>query len=205
MSDPRLKPVLDNLKNLMDAAVDHATNEFTKIRAGKSHPSMIDSVKVDYYGQLVPVSQIANISTPDAKSISIQPWEKNMLQAIEKGIVISNLGFNPSNDGTLIRIILPPLTGDRRKEIAKKAKGEAENAKIAIRNIRKDTNETIKKLQKDGLPEDEAKTTETGVQKTTDAYIKKIFKLPNVIMTFEATLNQFFLRVKIRQNLNPAD
>ena len=115
MSDPRLKPVLDNLKNLMDAAVDHATSEFTKIRAGKSHPSMIDSVKVDYYGQLVPVSQIANISTPDAKSITIQPWEKNMLQAIEKGIVISNLGFNPSNDGTLIRIILPPLTGYRRK------------------------------------------------------------------------------------------
>jgi ribosome recycling factor len=100
-----------------------------------------------------------------------------MLQAIEKGIVISNLGFNPSNDGTLIRIILPPLTGDRRKEIAKKAKGEAENAKIAIRNIRKDTNETIKKLQKDGLPEDEAKTTETSVQKTTDAYIKKIDEL----------------------------
>lgn len=177
MSDPRLKPVLDNLKNLMDAAVDHATSEFTKIRAGKSHPSMIDSVKVDYYGQLVPVSQIANISTPDAKSITIQPWEKNMLQAIEKGIVISNLGFNPSNDGTIIRIILPPLTGDRRKEIAKKAKGEAENAKIAIRNIRKDTNETIKKLQKDGLPEDEAKTTEAAVQKTTDAYIKKIDEL----------------------------
>jgi ribosome recycling factor len=174
MSDPRLKPVLDNLKEEMDFAIEHATSEFTKIRAGKSHPSMVDAVKVDSYGQLVPVNQVANVSTPDAKSITIQPWEKSMLQAIEKGIVIANLGFNPTNDGTLIRIILPPLTEERRREIAKKAKGESENAKIAIRNIRKETNETIKKLQKDGLPEDEAKTAETNVQKTTDLYIKKI-------------------------------
>ncbi len=177
MSDPRLKPVLDNLKQMMDAAIDHATSEFTKIRAGKSHPSMIDAVKVEYYGSLVPVSQVANISTPDAKTITIQPWEKNMFQAIEKGIIISNLGFNPTNDGTIIRITLPPLTEERRKEIAKKAKAESENAKVAVRNIRKETNETIKKLQKDGLPEDEAKTAEASVQKTTDAYIKKIDEL----------------------------
>lgn len=177
MSDPRLKPVLDNLKQMMDAAIDHANSEFTKIRAGKSHPSMIDAVKVEYYGSLVPVSQVANISTPDAKTITIQPWEKNMFQAIEKGIIISNLGFNPTNDGTIIRITLPPLTEERRREIAKKAKGESENAKVAVRNIRKETNETIKKLQKDGLPEDEAKTAEANVQKTTDAYIKKIDEL----------------------------
>lgn len=177
MSDPRLKPVLDNLKQMMDAAIDHANSEFTKIRAGKSHPSMIDAVKVEYYGSLVPVSQVANISTPDAKTITIQPWEKNMFQAIEKGIIISNLGFNPTNDGTIIRITLPPLTEERRREIAKKAKGESENAKVAVRNIRKETNETIKKLQKDGLPEDEAKTAEASVQKTTDAYIKKIDEL----------------------------
>jgi ribosome recycling factor len=138
---------------------------------------MIDAVKVEYYGSLVPVSQVANISTPDAKTITIQPWEKNMFQAIEKGIIISNLGFNPTNDGTIIRITLPPLTEERRKEIAKKAKAESENAKVAVRNIRKVTNETIKKLQKDGLPEDEAKTAEASVQKTTDAYIKKIDEL----------------------------
>lgn len=174
MSDPRVKSVLDQLKTLMDKAVDHAATEFTKIRAGKAHPSMLDSVKVDYYGQLVPLSQVANINTPDAKTISIQPWEKNMLQAIEKGIIISNLGFNPTNDGTMIRVILPPLTEERRREIVKKVKGEAENAKVSLRSIRKDANEQIKKHQKEGLPEDEAKQTETTIQKTTDNYIKKV-------------------------------
>lgn len=174
MSDPRLKLVLDGLKDAMEKAVDHAQSEFSKIRAGKAHPSMLDSVKVDYYGNLVPISQVGNINTPDAKSIVVQPWEKNMLQAIEKGIIIANLGFNPSNDGSIIRVILPPLTEERRREIVKKVKGESETAKIAIRNIRKDVNEAIKKLQKEGLPEDEAKTAEASVQKTTDSFIKKI-------------------------------
>jgi len=103
MSDPRLKQVLDHLKEGMDKAIDHAASEFSKIRAGKAHPSMLDAVKVDYYGSLVPLSQVANVNTPDAKTLAIQPWEKSMLQAIEKGIIISNLGFNPSNDGTMIR------------------------------------------------------------------------------------------------------
>ena len=161
----------------MDKAVDHAATEFTKIRAGKAHPSMLDAVKVDYYGSLVPLNQVANISTPDAKSIVVQPWEKTLIQAIEKGIIISNLGFNPSNDGTVIRVILPPLTEERRKEIVKKVKGEAENAKVTVRNIRKDANEQIKKLQKEGLPEDEAKLAETNVQKTTDNFIKKVDEL----------------------------
>lgn len=174
MSDPRLKEVYDNLKAAMDKAIDHAATEFSKIRAGKAHPSMLDAVKVDYYGSLVPLSQVANVNTPDAKTIAIQPWEKSMLQAIEKGIIISNLGFNPSNDGSMIRVILPPLTEERRKDIVKKVKGEAENAKVTIRNIRKDANETIKRLQKEGLPEDEAKGGEANVQKSTDAYIKKI-------------------------------
>jgi ribosome recycling factor len=174
MSDPRLKEVYDGLKAAMDKAIDHAATEFSKIRAGKAHPSMLDAVKVDYYGSLVPLSQVANVNTPDAKTIAIQPWEKSMLQAIEKGIIISNLGFNPSNDGTMIRVILPPLTEERRKDIVKKVKGEAENAKVTIRNIRKDANETIKRLQKEGLPEDEAKGGEANVQKSTDAYIKKI-------------------------------
>jgi len=177
MNDPRLKEVFNNLNAAMDKAVDHAATEFTKIRAGKAHPSMLDAVKVDYYGSLVPLNQVANISTPDAKSIVVQPWEKTLIQAIEKGIIISNLGFNPSNDGTVIRVILPPLTEERRKEIVKKVKGEAENAKVTVRNIRKDANEQIKKLQKEGLPEDEAKVAETNVQKTTDNFIKKIDEL----------------------------
>ncbi len=177
MSDPRLKPVFDSLKDQMDKAVDHAASEFTKIRAGKAHPSMLDAVKVDYYGQLVPLNQVASVNTPDARTISIQPWEKAMLGPIEKGIIISNLGFNPANDGTMIRVILPPLTEERRKEIVKKVKAESETAKVAVRNIRKDINENIKKLQKDGLPEDDAKTAEASVQKTTDSYIKKIDEL----------------------------
>jgi len=174
MSDPRLKPLFDHLKEAMDNAVDHAANEFTKIRAGKAHPSMLDSVKVDYYGSLVPISQVANVNTPDGRTLTVQPWEKNVLQAIEKGIIIANLGFNPTNDGTLIRISLPMLTEERRKEIVKKVKHEAEFAKVAIRTIRKDVNEQVKKAQKDGVPEDEAKTAEVQVQKTTDTYIKKI-------------------------------
>jgi ribosome recycling factor len=174
MSDPRVKTLFDDMKVAMDKAIDHAANEFTKIRAGKSHPSMLDAVKVEYYGEMVPLSQVGNITTPDARSIAVQPWEKTLLQAIEKGIVIANLGFTPSNDGTIIRITLPMLTEERRKEIVKRVKAESESAKVAVRNIRKDVNETIKKLQKDGLPEDEAKVAEAQVQKNTDAYIKKI-------------------------------
>lgn len=177
MSDPRVKTVFDEMKAAMDKAVDHAANEFTKIRAGKSHPSMLDAVKVEYYGDMVPLSQVGNITTPDARSIAVQPWEKSLLQAIEKGIVIANLGFTPSNDGTMIRITLPMLTEERRKEIVKRVKAESESAKVAVRNIRKDVNEAIKRLQKDGLPEDEAKTSEAQVQKNTDAYIKKIDEL----------------------------
>jgi ribosome recycling factor len=177
MSDPRVKTIFDDMKVAMDKAIDHAATEFTKIRAGKSHPSMLDAVKVEYYGDMVPLSQVGNITTPDARSIAVQPWEKSLLQAIEKGIVIANLGFTPSNDGTMIRIVLPMLTEERRKEIVKRVKGESETAKIAVRNIRKDVNEAIKRLQKDGLPEDEAKTAEAQVQKNTDVYIKKIDEL----------------------------
>jgi ribosome recycling factor len=187
MNDPRLKLVFDDLKSAMDKAVEHAAAEFTKIRAGKAHPSMLDSVKVDYYGSLVPLSQVANINTTDAKTLVIQPWEKSMLQAIEKGIIISNIGLQPTNDGNIVRITLPPLTEERRKETVKKVKVEAEQAKIAIRNIRKDANEHIKRLQKEGLPEDEAKTAEQQVQKTTDTYIKKI---DDITATKEAELMQ---------------
>lgn len=174
MSDPRLKEIFDSLNSAMEKAIEHAAAEFAKIRAGKAHPSMVDSVKVESYGSLMPLNQVANVSTPDAKSIVIQPWDKSMLQDIEKGIVIANLGLQPTNDGNVIRITLPPLTEERRKETVKKVKGEAENAKVAIRNLRKDANEAVKRLQKEGLPEDEAKGAEQNIQKTTDNYIKKI-------------------------------
>ena len=174
MNDPRLKEVFDHMKDGMDKAIEHAAQEFTKIRAGKAHPSMLDAVKVDYYGNLVPLNQVGNVNTPDAKTIVVQPWEKAMIQPIEKGIVIANLGFQPTNDGNIIRISLPPLTEERRRETVKKVNGEAETAKVALRAIRKDANEGIKRLQKEGLGEDEAKLGETQVQKTTDAFIKKI-------------------------------
>ena len=174
MSDPRLTPLFDELKAAMDIAVEHASHEFAKIRAGKAHISMLDSVKVDYYGNLVPLNQVANVNTSDAKTITIQPWEKSMLQAIEKGITVANLGFNPSNDGILVRVSVPALTEERRKDIVKKVKAEAEHAKVAVRSIRKEVNEAIKKLQKEGLPEDEVKVAETQVQKNVDAVIKRI-------------------------------
>lgn len=174
MNDPRLKEIAEQMKTAMEKAVEHASQEFTKIRAGKAHPSMLDSVKVDYYGNLVPLNQVGNVNTPDAKTITVQPWEKAMIQPIEKGIVIANLGMTPSNDGNLIRISLPPLTEERRKETVKKVKSEAEAAKVALRNIRKEANEAIKRLQKEGLPEDDAKAGEQHVQKTTDAFIKKV-------------------------------
>jgi len=177
MSDPRLNPVIDHMKSSMEKAIEHASHEFAKIRAGRANISMLDSVRVDYYGNLVPLNQIGNISTPDAKSITIQPWEKSMLQAIEKGIVVANLGFNPTSDGTLIRISIPPLTEERRKDIVKKVKAESEHAKITIRAIRKEINEAIKKLLKEGLPEDEEKVAEQNVQKLVDGYIKKIDEL----------------------------
>ena len=174
MNDPRLNTVLDKMKSDMDKAIDHAIQEFSKIRAGKAHPGMLDSVKVDYYGNLVPLHQVGNVNTPDAKTIVVQPWEKSMIQAIEKGIIIANLGLHPSNDGNLVIISMPVLTEERRKETVKKVKVEAEHAKIALRTIRKEANEVVKKLQKEGLPEDEAKSGEIHVQKTTDTFIKKI-------------------------------
>jgi ribosome recycling factor len=174
MNDPRLKPVLDSMKDQMEKTIEHAASEFTKIRAGKAHPSMLDAVKVDYYGNLVPLNQVGNVNTSDAKTITVTPWEKSLLQAIEKGITLANLGLNPSNDGNMIRVTLPPMTEERRKEIVKKVKGEAEHAKVGVRTIRKEINEAIKRLQKEGVAEDEVKVAEQHVQKTTDGYIKKI-------------------------------
>jgi len=169
-----IKKQINDAKALMDKAIDHADNELNKIRAGKASPSMLDDIMVDYYGSPTPLSQVGSVNTPDARTIVVQPWEKSLLGPIEKAIMEANLGVNPQNDGTIIRINVPPLTEERRRDLVKKAKNEAENGKIAIRNIRKDTNEKIRKLKSEGVSEDEMKTGEGEVQKLTDTYIAKI-------------------------------
>jgi ribosome recycling factor len=168
---------LDEARDSMNKAVHHLEEELTKIRAGKANPSMLDGISVDYYGASSPLNQVATVSTPDARTISVKPWEKKMLIEIEKAIFASNIGLTPVNDGETIRIVLPPLTEDRRKEMVKKAKGEGEHAKVAIRNIRRDANEGIKALQKDGVPEDEVKDGETRVQTITNDFIAKVDKV----------------------------
>jgi ribosome recycling factor len=160
----------------MTKAIGHLESELTKIRAGKATPSMLDGIMVDYYGNPTLLSQVANISILDARTISIQPWEKSMLQPIEKGIMAANIGITPQNDGVNIRLFLPPLTEERRKELVKKCNGEGENAKISVRNIRRDGIEQIKKLQKDGVSEDECKSAEITVQDTTDKFIALVDK-----------------------------
>jgi ribosome recycling factor len=158
----------------MNKAIDHLEFELNKIRAGKASPAMLDSVKVDYYGSLTPMKNVANVSTPDARTITVQAWEKHMLDAISKAIMEANLGLNPQNNGDIIIISVPMLTEERRRDLSKRAHGEGENAKVAIRNARKEAIDFIKQAQKDGLPEDEAKTGETKVQELTDRYNKKV-------------------------------
>lgn len=168
---------LEDAKEQMESALNFLYKELQKIRAGKATPQMLDNVKVDYYGTLTPLNQVSNIHTPDAKLIVIQPWEKSMLGPIEKAIQVANLGFNPINDGTIIRIPVPPLTEERRKELVKKVKTEVENIKIRIRNIRRDANDFAKGLEKDGLPEDMCKRLTDDIQKLTDSYIEKVDKI----------------------------
>lgn len=160
----------------MKKAINHLEAELVKIRAGKASPNMIDGIMVDYYGSPMPINQVANVSVMDARTLSIQPWEKNMLQPIERAIIAANIGINPQNDGALIRLFLPPLTEERRKELAKKCHGEAEHSKVAIRNIRRDAIEHIKKLQKNGLSEDAAKDAEADVQQVTDKFTAAVEK-----------------------------
>lgn len=166
--------ILDSTKESMSGSIAHLEKSFLNIRAGKASPQMLGSVFVDYYGSQTPLSQVANVNTPDARTITVTPWEKAMLHPIEKAIMIANLGFNPMNNGDNIIISVPPLTEERRKELVKQAKAEAEDAKVSIRNARKDANTDIKKLEKEGTSEDICKTAEDDVQKLTDAYIKKI-------------------------------
>lgn len=160
----------------MHKAISHLEAELVKIRAGKANPQMVDGIMVDYYGSPMPINQVANVSVMDARTLSIQPWEKNMLQPIEKAIMAANIGINPQNDGNLIRLFLPPLTEERRKELVKKCQGEGEHSKVTVRNIRRDAIEHIKRLQKSGLSEDAAKDAEANVQQVTDRFITAVEK-----------------------------
>lgn len=166
--------ILDDAKERMSKAIDHLDTELGKIRAGKANPKMLDSVMVDYYGSMTPLSQVANVSTPDPRTIAIQPWEKTLIGAIEKAILAANLGMNPDNNGDIIRINVPPLTEERRRDLVKQVKKECEDAKVSLRNTRRDCNEELKKLKKDGLSEDLEKDAEADVQKLTDDFSKKI-------------------------------
>ena len=163
--------IMDTTKEAMDSAIAHLEKELRAIRAGKATPAMLANVMVDYYGSQTPLGQVANVSTPDPRTISVQPWEKNMLQPIEKAIQIANLGFNPMNNGDIIMINVPPLTEERRIGLAKQAKAEAEHAKVGIRNARKDANNDIKKTD---VSDDLKKVSEDDVQKLTDTFVKKI-------------------------------
>ncbi|CAM1342645.1 ribosome recycling factor [Tenacibaculum aestuarii] len=163
--------ILDSAKEAMNGAIEHLVKELRSIRAGKASPAMLANVQVDYYGSATPLGQVANVNTPDARTISIQPWEKNMLQEIEKAIMLANLGFNPMNNGENIIINVPPLTEERRKDLAKQAKAEAEHAKVGVRNARKEANNDIKKLE---VSDDMKKNAEADIQNLTDSFIKEI-------------------------------
>lgn len=175
MSD-ELNKIFGDSDSSMQKAIDHLESELSKIRAGKANPTMLDGIMAEYYGNPTPINQVANISVLDARTITVQPWEKNMLQTIERAIIAANIGINPQNDGATIRLFLPPLTEERRKELVKRCNGEGEHAKIAVRNIRRDAIEGIKRLQKDGLSEDAGKNAEIDIQGTTDKYIALVEK-----------------------------
>lgn len=166
--------IIDLTKDTMAEALGHLETGLTKIRAGKASPSLLEAVKVEYYGSMVPLHQVANINTMDARTLSVQPWEKGMIEPISKGIINSNLGLAPQNNGEQVILSIPPLTEERRKNLVKTAKGEGEQAKVSVRNARKEANDAIKKLQKDGVSEDLCKKLEDDIQKVTDDFIKKI-------------------------------
>lgn len=171
-----LNLVLESAEETMVKTISHLETELVKIRAGKANPNMLDGLTADYYGSPTPINQVANVMAVDARTIQVQPWEKNMLSVIERAIIAANIGINPQNDGNVIRLFLPPLTEERRKELVKKCNSEGEQAKVSIRNIRRDAIEDIKKMQKDGLSEDVAKDAEAEVQTLTDKHISLVEK-----------------------------
>jgi len=168
---------IDEAEEKMKAAVVHFEGELAKIRAGKASPAILSGISVDYYGTPTPLNQVANVGTTDARTIVVQPWEKTMLPKIEKEILKANLGLTPSNNGEILRIVIPALTEERRKALVKQVKSEAENARVAVRGVRKDTNNTLKSLEKDGLTEDESKKGQEEVQKLTDRFVADIDKI----------------------------
>lgn len=168
--------IIEISQDSMEKAITHLEAELVKIRAGKATPGIIDGIVVDYYGTATPINQVGNISVADARTLTIQPWEKNMLQPIERSIIAANIGLNPQNDGNLIRLFLPPLTEERRRELVKRALNEGEQSKVAIRSIRRDAMEQIKKLQKNGMSEDVTKDAEETMQQLTDKFIVLVDK-----------------------------
>jgi ribosome recycling factor len=168
---------LEETKELMQKAVDHTAAELLKIRAGKAMPNILDGIMVAYYGTPTPLQQVASVTTPDARTLSIKPWERNLIGEIERSIINSDLGLAPQNNGEIIILTIPPMTEERRKMLVKNAKNECESGKISIRTVRKETNDALKKLQKDGASEDEVKRAEDSVQKLTDQYSTKIDEL----------------------------
>ncbi len=168
---------LDDTKERMEKAIEHLDNELVKIRAGKANPAILNGIMVEYYGTPTPLNQVSNVSTPDAKTIAIQPWEKSIIVDIERAIMAANIGLTPANNGELIRINIPPLTEERRRDLTKQVRTEGENAKVSIRTARRDANEYLKKMKKEGLEEDLEKDAEIEVQKLTDDYTKKVDEL----------------------------
>lgn len=172
MTDP--KTYLDPAEEKMEMAVMYLDETLQRIRAGKANPKILDGIRVDYYGSQAPISNVANVSVPDARTIAITPWEKSMFKEIEKAIINSDLGITPENNGEVIRIGIPPLTEERRKQLVKQCKTEAEQAKVSVRNARRDAIEGLKKAAKQGMPEDVEKDAETTAQKIHDKYLKRI-------------------------------
>ena len=168
--------VYDMAKEHMEKAVEHLDNELVRIRAGKANVHILDGVLVDYYGTPTPLNQVSNVSTPDAKTIMIQPWEKSMIETIEKALMQSNVGITPGNTGEVIRLVIPQLTEERRRDLVKQVKSEGENARVSIRNSRRDANDEYRQMQKNGLSEDETKTAEDHIQKLTDDFTEKVDK-----------------------------
>lgn len=175
MSD-ELNLIVLQAEETMRKAISHLEAELVKVRAGKANPNLVEGIVIDYYGTPTPINQAANVSVADARTLTIQPWERNMLQPIERAIINANIGVTPQNDGLLIRLFMPPLTEERRRELVKKAHGEGEQSKVAIRSIRRDSMEQIKKLQKNGMSEDACKDAEDEVQQLTDRYIALVDK-----------------------------
>jgi len=165
---------IDEAKELMQKAVDHTASELIKIRAGKAMPNLLEGIMVNYYGSPTPIQQVSSITTPDARTLAIKPWERNLISEIERSIVNSDLGLAPQNNGEIIILTIPPLTEERRRHLVKQVKNECENGKISLRTVRKDTNEALRKLQKEGASEDDIKRAEDSVQKLTDSYAAKI-------------------------------